>query len=107
MSILIACKDGNKTYKSGENFVTDDCLKNCTCLHIVPVRRRRSRFGEIGSVGYSICFPLCDFGRPSLILDPNVILERQCPVGLKVEEYQDPVNGTKCFCNRSRCVKRK
>ena len=85
----------------------DDCLENCTCLHSVPARRRRSTFGEIGSVGFSRCFPLCDSGRPSLILDPNVILERQCPVGSKVEECQDPVNGTKCFCTRSRYVKRK
>ena len=85
----------------------DDCLENCTCLHSVPARRRRSTFGEIGSVGFSRCFPLCDSGRPSVILDPNVILERHCPVGSKVEECQDPVNGTKCFCTRSRCVKRK
>ena len=106
MSIFIVCKDGNRTYMSGDIFVKDDCLERCLCLSKFPAGQRRSTFEEIGSVGVSVCISLCD-SRTSLILDPHVILEKQCPVGLKFEEYQDPINGTKCFCNRSRCVKRK
>ena len=97
MSIFIACKDGNKTYKSGENFIKDDCSENCTCSHIIPLRRRRSTFGEIGTFGRSRCIPLCGVR----------LFQTQCAVGFKVEEYRNPVNGTKCFCNESRCVKRK
>ena len=97
MSIFIACKDGNKTYKSGENFIKDDCSENCTCSHIIPLRRRRSTFGETGTFGRSRCIPLCGVR----------LFQTQCAVGFKVEEYRNPVNGTKCFCNESRCVKRK
>ena len=96
--IFIVCKDGNKTYKSGENFIKDDCSGNCTCSPIERVdRRRRSTFEEIGSVVYSKCSPLCDAS----------LLQTQCAVGFVVEDYQNEVNGTSCFCNRSMCVERK
>ena len=98
MSIFIVCKDGKKTYRSGENFVKDDCSENCTCLPFIHAgRRRRSIFEEIGSVGFSACSPLCNARQ----------LRTQCAVGLRVEEYRNKVDGTNCVCNESKCVKRK
>lgn len=94
----IVCKDGNQTYKSGENFIKDDCSENCTCSPVLLLdRRRRRAFEGIEKAVYSNCFPLCDAS----------LLQTQCAVGFKVGEYQNEVNGTNCFCNRSRCVERK
>ena len=98
MSIFIVCKDGNKTYRSGEKFVKDDCSANCTCMHVGAFfgRRRRSTSEEIGNVGYSKCSPLCDAS----------LSRTQCPVGHTVKKYQSEV-ATNCYCNRSMCVERK
>ena len=95
MLYFLVCKDGNTTYKPGEKFVTDDCLQNCTCFRrLIPDNSKIKNFVYEGD---TICSPLCDAR----------FLQTQCGVGLKVEKYKNRLNGTSCFCNGSRCVKRK
>ena len=129
MPIFIVCNDGNTTYKIGDAFVKYDCSEICQCRSYAEiendeddedddddddeddddeddddedddedddcdegdddddaVRRRRSIESHIYGKNEIICSPLCASGS-------------SCPVGL--------VNGTNCFCNRSRCEKRK
>ena len=104
--MFIVCKDKNTTYKIGDAFVIDGFRKYAnvlttrmmmnmmmttlkmimmimikmimTVLEVVVVLKAIFERSQI------ICFAICTDGSP-------------CPAGL--------VDGTTCFCNRSRCKK--
>ena len=110
--MFIVCKDKNTTYKIGDAFVKDDCSEICECFgykddddedededdedddaeddedddeddyHCFRPRRNIKKYQK----SKIICSALCAGGSP-------------CPAGL--------VDGKSCFCNRSRCEKRK
>ena len=82
--MFLVCTEGNITYNIGESFVRGDCLENCTC-------ENGEGFGYIPP-----CKRLCV---------ANLI--PKCQKGYQIETYLEPLNGTSCSCNRSRCVKRK
>ena len=66
--LFIGCKHRNTTCKSGDNFVNDGCLQDCTCYDDF------------------VCSPLC-------VDEPLA----ECLIGYSIEKYRNPINGTKCF----------
>ena len=76
-SVLSICKANGKEYQVGQSFIDDRCTTSCTC-----------------SAGDRVaCISLCP---PTLVI---------CKKGEKKEQYKEYILGSKCFCNRERCVK--
>ena len=76
-SVLSICKANGKEYQVGQSFIDDSCTRSCTC-----------------SAGDRVaCISLCP---PTLVI---------CKKGEKKEQYKEYIPGSKCFCNRERCVK--
>ena len=71
------CHFGDKKYKVGEQYVSQDCTGMCTCL---------------GAKGHS-CVSLCP---PSFVICKSYEKE--------VEEKSEPFPGTNCSCNIPKCV---
>ena len=67
-------------YAPGDAYILSNCTKNCTC-NLVP---------DVGNV--SICDDLCKTEST------------RCPVGTKLELFQQDVPGSSCKCNSSKCV---
>ena len=76
-SLLATCKANGKEYQVGQSFIDDNCTASCTC-----------------SGGDRVaCVSLCP---PTLVI---------CKRGERKEQYKYHIPGSKCFCNRERCVK--
>ena len=69
------CNHNGKMYAVNQEFVMD-CEGRCLCR----------------PDGKVACVPLCSLQRV------------QCPLGAKIEFYNEPVVGTNCSCERSRCA---
>ena len=76
-SLLATCKANEKEYQVRQSFIDDNCTVSCTC-----------------SAGDRVaCVSLCP---PTLVI---------CKKGEKNKQYKEYIPGSKCFCNRERCVK--
>ena len=75
------CEYGNKTYDIDQTLITSDCKKSCTCVFVNGVAKLN-------------CSALCTTPE-----DPGCRPKTQ-----QVEEYQQPVRGTKCSCAAKRCI---
>ena len=75
--LLGNCTIAGKEYEPGQKFISEDCTGYCTCKAANSVS----------------CVSLCP---PMLV---------RCHIGEKIEEFNDYIDGSKCYCKRERCVK--
>ena len=83
LTIIISakCEYGNKTYDINQTFITLDCTKRCACAFVNGTAKLD-------------CSSLCTTPK-----DPGCRSKTQ-----QVEEYQQPLRGTKCLCAAKRCI---
>ena len=75
------CVDGNMEYALGDTYILSNCTKNCTCDQVPDFPTA------------PVCVDLCQKEPLS------------CPFGTISEVFRQDIVGSKCTCNKTRCVK--
>ena len=75
------CQYDNRTYGMNQTVITRNCKEMCGC-------------NSINGTTIPTCKPLCQ-SQEDLRCNPD---------SQDIEEFQSPLNGTKCTCTRKRCI---
>ena len=75
------CQYDNLTYGMNQTIITRNCKEMCRC-------------SSINGTAIPTCKPLCQ-SQANLTCNPD---------SQDIQEFESPLNGTKCNCTRKRCI---